>query len=656
MKLGVDTGGTFTDFILQDEHKLQRYKVSSTPDDPSRAIVKGMHFFFGDDIPADLEIVHGTTVGTNAFLERKGARVLLVTTHGFEDVLTIGRQNRFSLYDLDYQRPQAIIPDHFITGVKERICFDGSVQLPLLSEGKRLSQLVQRYDIEAVVICLLHSYANPSHEQELARQLAHLGLPLILSSDVLPEFREYERLCTTLINGYLAPIMARYIKRLKDHLQGQALSIQQSNGGILPASQISRRTVHTVLSGPAGGVQGAFHLAQQMGRQQIITFDMGGTSTDVSLCDGEPSITREYTLDGFPVRIPLLDIHTVGAGGGSIAQVDEGGLLHVGPHSAGADPGPVCYGIGERLAVTDANLLLGRLQAGSFLSGRMHLDMPRTREIMTTLATSLGLTVEEAALGIIRIVNAGMVKAIRAVSLERGYDPKDFSLFSFGGASGLHCCELARELGIMEIIIPARAGILSAQGMVFAAPLLDRSQSLFLQGEQLQPATITTVINQLKEQLSQEMASLKLDGEIEFSAFVDLRYQGQSHEIEVGFSADFCKDFHDAHKFAFGYCLPEKELECVAVRCCVQLQRPLSPLPFSPIPTSPLQVGDTVEVVWEDGIQEIPLYYRPDLHDGYQGIGPCLIVDDYTTILVTSYFAFQVDNLSNILLQSIASV
>ncbi|MEN8141054.1 MAG: hydantoinase/oxoprolinase family protein [Thermodesulfobacteriota bacterium] len=654
MKLGVDTGGTFTDFVLEDEGSLRRYKVSSTPSDPSAAIISGVRHFFGEDIPPELEIVHGTTVGTNALLERKGARVLLVLTHGFRDILTIGRQARSRLYDLNYERPKPLIDQQFITTVKERVTFTGTVQRPLGSSvGRRLRALARELQAQAVVVCLLHSYANPCHERQLAEELAALKLPIILSSDILPEFREYERLTTTLINGYLAPIMAAYIQRLQDHLGSLPLSIQQSNGGILPAGRISRRAVHTVLSGPAGGVQGAWQLAGQLGRGRIITFDMGGTSTDVALCAGEPALTRDYHLDGFPLRIPLLDIHTVGAGGGSLVRLDQGGLLHVGPESAGADPGPVCYGQGETLSVTDANLFLGRLQPDYFLAGRMKLDLARTREHMAILAGKLGLTPEETALGIVRIVNAGMVKAVRAVSLERGHDPQEFSLFSFGGASGLHCCELARELAMGEIVIPARAGILSAQGMVFAEPVLDKSHSLFLRGKELTPSAIAPLRDDLFAQLSSELAGLNLSGEMEFSAHLDLRYAGQSHEIEVPLrDNDLLSAFHQAHATAFGYHLPEREVECVALRCRLRLARPSSPLPSAANAgrEGGGRAGAFVPLVTEEGALSVPLLLRRKLAPGQGGQGPCLIVDDYTTILVTKYFSFKVDGFSNIIL------
>jgi N-methylhydantoinase A len=495
--LGVDTGGTFTDFVLQSDSGLETFKLPSTPDDPSRAILDGLKHFFGKKLPLDLEIIHGSTVATNAFLERKGAKTLLITTHGFEDILYIGRQNRSRLYDFNVTRPQKIVPRSQVTGVKERMLFDGTVLRALgKTVGKRLRTICRKEKIQSIAVCLLHSYANDTHEKRIKKELSNLNIPVTLSSEILPEFREYERLTTTLINAYLGPVISSYITRLTKKIGRISLHIQQSNGGILPAENIEKRAIYTVLSGPAGGVHGAHQLAAELKIDKIITFDMGGTSTDVSLCDQTPTLTRDHKIDGYPIRIEVMDIHTVGAGGGSLARVDSGGLLKAGPESAGARPGPICYGVGgEELTVTDANLFLGRLLPDRFMGGTMQLKKKKVDIAMNKLAKQLGLAPVEAALGIIRIVNASMAKAIRAVSLERGYDPKEFCLFAFGGASGLHCCEIARELAIHKINIPARAGILSAQGMVFAEPTFDYIQALFLRGKELNANVLANTMN-----------------------------------------------------------------------------------------------------------------------------------------------------------------
>ena len=660
MKLGIDTGGTFTDFILLTGQGIATYKVSSTPDDPGRAILAGLcHFFPAPDqphsfcLPDDLEIIHGTTVGTNALLQRKGARTLLITTRGFEDVLIIGRQNRATLYDLQIERPEAIIGRDNCVGVRERIRWDGSVQTPLArSAGKRLRRLCREKAIESVAVCLLHCYANPVHEKILADELRSLAIPVSLSSEVLPEFREYERLTTTLINAYLAPVITSYISRLTEKLGTIPLYIQQSGGGMLPATTIGARAVHTVLSGPAGGVHGAFQLAREMGRGKIITFDMGGTSTDVSLCDGQPTLTRDYRIDSYPLRIPVMDIHTVGAGGGSIARLDTGGLLHVGPLSAGADPGPVCYGTGEELTVTDANLFLGRLLADRFLGGAMPLQSERVTRKMNELASRLGLSARQTALGIIRLVNVGMAKAIRAVSLERGRDPKEFTLFSFGGASGLHCCELAGELGISEIVVPARAGILSAQGMVMADPALDASRSLFLQGKEIDRAILDEHFALLAAEQKKELLRLCRSGRVTTERFVDIRYQGQSFELTVPFDEHFTEKFHALHEQQFGYSLPAAPLEVVAIRCTVSLVRPKQALPQA-VEQSAIQPQSDGprQVIFEGGQQLVRVYSRRQLMSGHCLSGPALIVDDYTTILLPAHFHLKVDHLLNLLIR-----
>jgi len=651
LKLGVDTGGTFTDFILISPDGIRTYKTSSTPDDPARAIMAGINHFFGE-LPANLEVVHGTTVGTNAFIERKGAKTALITTYGFEDVLFIGRQNRARLYDLDIQRPEEIIGSELCIGVKERLRADGSVQTPLgKTVGKRLRAFCRQQGVESVAVCLLHSYANPTHEQMIREMLAPLNLPLTLSSDILPEFREYERLSTTLINAYLAPVIASYIKRLAAQLPGVVLSIQQSNGGVLPAEGIASRAVHTILSGPAGGVRGAFHIAGEMGIDKIITFDMGGTSTDVSLCDGKPTLTRDYKIDEYPVRVPLLDIHTVGAGGGSLAWDDAGGLLQVGPESAGADPGPVCYGKGEWVTVTDANLFLGRLLGDRFLGGEMVLDRKRVERYMAKLGKQLNLSARDTALGIIKIVNAGMAKAVRTVSLERGHDPKEFAMFSFGGASGLHCCELADELGMRKIVVPARAGILSAQGMVLADPTMDYVHALFLAGDEIAAERLTPAFAALEERGREEAAALARHGKIVIERFMDLRYRGQSHELTVPFEGDFAESFHLAHARNFGYRLDDTPLELVSIRCTVKVVRQQQPLPRAE-ETKQLnpQPAAMSMIELEGGAKEVAVFVRRELLPCHRLTGPALVVDDYTTVLLGEGWQLTVDTLLNLVL------
>jgi len=655
--LGIDTGGTFTDFVLQSEKGLETFKLSSTPDDPSRAIIQGLTHFFGKNLPAHLEIIHGSTVATNAFLERKGAKTLLVTTNGFEDILFIGRQNRPKLYDLNVTRSADIITRTMVTGIKERILSDGSVHKAMGSSiGRRLRRLCREKHVESIAVCLLHSYINDAHEKRIRNELVSTGIPVTISSEILPEFREYERLTTTLINAYLGPIIAVYIKRLRNRLQSKKLYIQQSNGGILPADDIEKRAVTTVLSGPAGGVHGAHHLAGEIGCERIITFDMGGTSTDVSLCDRRPTLTRDHQIDGYPIRIEVMDIHTVGAGGGSLAYVDDGGLLKVGPESAGARPGPISYGKGGRqITVTDTNLFLGRLLPDRFMGGTMPLLPKDVNDAMAELARQLQLEPVTAALGIIRIVNASMAKAIRAVSLEKGHDPKEFTLFAYGGASGLHCCELARELSIKKIVIPARAGILSAQGMVFAEPKLDYVKALFLVGEELASPVLAENMQELVNRGLDEARNIcdnEAASDISITRSLNLRYQGQSYELSIPYADNYTVLFHKAHEQNFGYSLPETHLELVSIQCSVTLRRTRHKLPVQKVvPNKALYPSAERQVYFGEKSEKISVFTRSDILPGQNISGPALVIDNYTTILLPASFELAVDTLYNIVIQ-----
>jgi len=655
--LGIDTGGTFTDFVLQSEKGLETFKLPSTPDDPSRAILQGLTHFFGRKLPENLEIIHGSTVATNAFLERKGAKTLLVTTHGFEDILFIGRQNRSRLYDFNVTRPADIIPRSLVTGVKERILHNGSVHKAMGSSiGRRLRRICREKGVESVAVCLLHSYANDAHETHIRDELTSTRIPVVISSEILPEFREYERLTTTLINAYLGPAISSYIKRLSRQLKSKKLYIQQSNGGILPADDIEKRAIATVLSGPAGGVHGAHQLAGEIGLERIITFDMGGTSTDVSLCDRKPTLTRDHQIDGYPIRIEVMDIHTVGAGGGSLAYVDVGGILKVGPESAGARPGPICYGKGGRqITVTDANLFLGRLLPDRFMGGAMRLQQKQVDIAMARLAKQLQLDPVTAALGVIRIVNASMAKAIRAVSLEKGHDPAEFSLFAFGGASGLHCCELGRELSIKKIVIPARAGILSAQGMVFAEPKLDYMQALFLAGEELRSPVLANNLQELVNRGLEEAMNICSDAagsDIAISRSLNLRYKGQSYELSIPYTENFIELFHQAHAQNFGYSLPGSPLELVSIQCSITVRRRRQPLPRQGL-ASGKEIHPIAEkyVYLEEKHEKVPMFSRSDMLPGQNISGPALVIDNYTTIMVPSSFELGVDTLNNIILQ-----
>lgn len=549
MRIGIDTGGTFTDFVLWDGKSISTYKVLSTPDDPSRAILQGL------DSLEPKEVVHGSTVATNALLEQKGARTAFVTTKGFEDLLAIGRQNREQLYDLLATPRIRLVPSELTFGLPERILFDGSVEQSLSDSAiDDLAIKLRNQGVESVAVCLLHSYANPSHEKKIGHGLD--GLFVSLSHEVLPEYREFERASTTVANAYLTPLMARYLKDLEQKIAGVKLRVFQSNAGSISATTAANSAIQTVLSGPAGGVVGAAAVAAETGIERVISFDMGGTSTDVALYDGKFTYTNESNIGGFPIRVPMLDIHSVGSGGGSIAYIDSAGALRVGPHSAGARPGPICYGEGEDLTVTDANLLLGRIDPEHFLEGRMSLDLIRTEDFAARFAKKLGVSVERTAKAIIDIANSNMERAIRAVSVERGQDPRDFALVSFGGAGAQHACELADRLEIDTVIVPPHASVLSAVGMLIADCVRDYSRSvLSVDAEQV----FRELENHAKRDFSDEGYK-----EVFLERSIDLRYRGQSHEITIPYSER--KGFSAHHRKLYGYDHQGREVEQVTAR------------------------------------------------------------------------------------------
>src|SRR5215472_7342626 len=482
LRIAIDTGGTFTDCVWIDPRtrRLRMLKVFSTPADPSQAIVGALNKITS----GDFLLLHGTTVGTNTLLERKGARTGLVTTAGFEDAIEIGRQARPKLYDFFFDRIEPLVPKDLRLGVNERISAEGTVIIATTNEElSRLARRVSETHPQAIAISLLFSFANPVNEKAVSRALGPLNLPLSISHEILPEFREYERTSTVVINAYLQPVVETYLERLErscgKKVAGKVF-VMQSSGGITPLSTASREPVRTVLSGPAGGVVGAVTAARASGFHNVIAFDMGGTSTDVSLVEGKIKLATDAQIAGLPISVPMLDIHTVGAGGGSLARFDRAGVLRVGPESAGADPGPICYGRGTQPTVTDANLLIGRLQPTRFLGGEFNLDLDRTRAVtkewLKKHASSLALG--KFAAGVVRVVNAAMEKAIRVVSIERGRDPRHFALVAFGGAGGLHACALAEALRIPHVIVPAFPGALSALGILASDIVKDYSRTV----------------------------------------------------------------------------------------------------------------------------------------------------------------------------------
>ncbi len=566
LHIAIDTGGTFTDCVWVERGQVRMLKVFSTPADPSQAIVEALEKIGPHDSAV---LLHGTTVGTNTLLQRKGARVALVTTAGFEDAIEIGRQARPKLYDFFFDRVEPLVPANSRFGVEERTASDGKIlQAPSVQDLQSLSRKIQRESPEAIAISLLFSFANPKTENAVAHALKKLDVPLSISHQILPEFREYERTSTVVVNAYLQPVMQRYLENLNRRTPSR-IFVMQSSGGITALASAAREPVRTVLSGPAGGVVGAAAQARRSGYDRIISFDMGGTSTDVALVDHEARASSQAEIAGFPIGVPMLDIHTVGAGGGSIARFDAGGALRVGPESAGADPGPICYGRGTQPTVTDANLLLGRLQPHRFLGGDFTLDFERTHRLVAEWLKRNGpkFTPEQFAAGIIRVVNATMEKAIRVVSIERGYDPREFALVAFGGAGGLHACELAEALSIPRVIVPALPGALSAFGILVSDVVKDYSRTvLWRVADKLPVERLEREFAALRHRAEQGFREEGWKGTIKHQRSVDIRYQGQGYELNVPFTGHLIRDFRSEHQRRYGYNYPTRDLELVTLR------------------------------------------------------------------------------------------
>jgi N-methylhydantoinase A len=628
VRIGIDTGGTFTDFVaLGDDGVIQTFKLRSNPASPARVILEGLRRIAA---PARAEVVHGSTVATNAVLERKGARTAFVTTEGFTDLVRIGRQNRVQLYNLTPPLKRHLVPASLCFGVRERAYFDGTIaKRPSRSELVRLKERLRRAGVESIAICFLHAYENAENEQAAARALGG-RVYLCCSYEVSPEFREFERASTTLINAYVGPLMEAYLAELERSAR-HPISILQSNGGSISLAEARRHAVRTILSGPAGGVVGAGTAARWSGFDRALTFDMGGTSTDVSLWDGRLRLTTEAYVDGLPVRVPMLDIQTVGAGGGSIARVDQGGLLRVGPESAGAIPGPACYGTGEHATVTDAHVVLGRIHCDHFLGGEMRIDAARAEVSIDRIARVLKRDRMSVAEGIVRVANANMERAVRAVSIERGYDPRDFPLTAFGGCGGLHACEMAEELGIRKVIVPRFAGALSALGMLLADRIRDYSAGVVDAG------TIGKRFLELEITARRDMPGAILE------RMADVRYVGQSYELTIPWGASF----HDEHKRIYGYCDPRRPTEVITVR--VRAVIPIKGAKLPRFARSKAKGKPELRRVWAGGKNHlVPILPRDQVGER-DARGPALILDYGATALIPPGWQFQVDLVGNLI-------
>jgi N-methylhydantoinase A len=656
LRVAIDTGGTFTDCVTQADGTLRVLKVFSTPGDPSQAVLEGLQRLGAGE---SLAVRHGTTVGTNTMLERTGARVAFVTTAGFEDTIAIGRQTRARLYDWFAPVPVCLVPKELRFGVPERVSAEGTVlRAPTEKDLDALVDRVRASGADAVAISLLFSFANPETERRVEEALLRIGLPVSASHRILPEFREYERGSTTVVNAYLAPRIANYLNHLEDLVAaqhtGSKVDVMQSSGGIVGARVAAREPVRTVLSGPAGGVVGACRVAQWAGFERIIGFDMGGTSTDVFLSDaarGGARLTRESVVAGVPIGVPMLDIHTAGAGGGSIARFDAGGLLRVGPESAGAEPGPICFGRGIKPTVTDANLLLGRLDPGSFLGGGVALDREQTRRAMNEQKGSLK-TVEEFAAGILRVVETEMEKAIRVISIERGHDPREFTLVAFGGGGPLHACSLARAMRIPKVLIPVMPGALSALGILLADTVRDYSRTVMLAGNSAE--LLGGLFKEMERQGRAEFAAEGLQGAAACS--VDVRYRGQGYELNVAWDAERPQDaiekFHQAHKHRYGFSDLERPIEIVNLRV-----RMIAPGEAYSPSRSELVPGDGSaacfaerEVFFKDRFVPTRFYRRDRLVAGDSFDGPAMITEYTAATVVPPGATVLVDELRDLVI------
>ena len=655
LTIAIDTGGTFTDCAYRHQGRIEVLKLPSTPDDPSRAILEAVQRISALIPARTVEIRHGTTVATNSLLERKGARVAFITTAGFEDTLAIARQARPNLYDWNQHRSAPITDLCF--GISERIAPDGSVLLAQTQSAlANLKRQIKNSGTESIAVSLLFSFANSIHEQSIAKALASLGLPISLSHQILPEFREYERGSTVALNAYLAPRMQSYIESVSRGLASShaTLSIMQSSGGILSAASAVREPVRTILSGPAGGVIGALSIARNAGIDRILTFDMGGTSTDVALLDaaGEPLTTSEGHIEGLPVSIPMLDIHTAGSGGGSLAWMDTAGTLQVGPQSAGADPGPACYGRGERVTVTDANLILGRLHPDHFLGGAMHLDQARSSDAISAILTRSFASIEHLAEGIIRVANARMEAALRRVSVERGFDPRPFTLLAFGGAGPLHACALAQSLGIRRVLIPSAPGALSALGILDADLRREFSRTVMLAPSSPQ---IPQIFSALEVEARRAFADEGFKPVLRRSA--DLRYQGQGYELRIDWSANAVSRFNRLHQQSYGYADSSRGVEVVTLRIQAIARSPRARVNRARLFKLDGCHAISSHRIFENGRwRRAALYDRPQLQPGNCITGPAVIVELSATTYLSTGWTASVDPFNNLILTPRAGV
>ncbi len=667
--LGVDTGGTFTDFVYFDGSQIRIHKVLSTPHAPEQAILQGIEEM---QLSTDkLHVIHGSTVATNAVLENKGVKTVYIANRGFRDVLSIGRQARRELYNLMPEPRPSLIPQSQCLEVNTRRSASGEILQPLHEEDlEYLLHSVRKLKPDAMAINLLFSFLSDKEESEIKSYIQQ-ELPelfICCSHEVLSEYGEYERGMATALNAYVGPLMQGYLQRLGQALKKQkntsdssrignepALSILQSSGGTIDATQAGKHAVSLLLSGPAGGLKGAQYIGGLAGEQRLLSFDMGGTSTDVALLDGKIRLTSEGAIGDYPVAVPMVDMHTIGAGGGSIAYVDDGGLLNVGPESAGASPGPACYGQGGLLpTVTDANLLLGRLRVDGFLGNEMQLDINAAKQAMQSIADKLELSIEETALGVISIANEHMVRALRTISVQRGHDPEDFSLTCFGGAGGLHVCALAEALQMKRALVPVHGGVLSALGMLVSSPSRELSQSVIRLLPDIKQSDINHMFALLEKQAVEEMqAELDSAEQASMQYSLDMRYHGQSFTLNLSFEnnqqqsiAEIEKQFHLLHNKTYGHKM-DMPVELVNVRLSIRGETPPFNLPevAERKPAEP----DGYASCYGKG-NPVAIYNREELCSEQIITGPALILEKVSTTWIEQGWQCRVDSVGNLLL------
>jgi N-methylhydantoinase A len=664
-RVAMDIGGTFTDFVVIEEgvQVTSTGKTSTTPASPEQGVLEGLTQVV-PELPAISFIVHGTTVGLNAFLERKGTRVLLVMTAGLRDAYSIARHDRKELYTLRYRKPERLVPRHDVYEVTERLRWDGSVDTAFdPSSLAPLIAAVKANDIEAVAVCLVHAYVNPEHELEARTVLQREcpGLSVTLSHEIAREWREYERASTAVLNAYVAPRVEGYLRNLESELSGRGveatLHVMQSNGGITTASKARRQPVQTLLSGPVGGTIGGAALSRATGRPNLLCVDMGGTSFDLSLIiDGRPTVSTETELEGLPILMPLVDIHTIGAGGGSLAWLEAGGL-RVGPQSAGAMPGPACYGRGgTEPTVTDANLFLGRLDPEFFLGGRMRLDEQAAAAALHSIAGEIGLDDTSFAEGMLAIVNANMADAMRTITVKQGIDPRDFSLVAFGGAGPMHATWLAQELEIREVIVPWSPGTFSAWGMLQTDIRHDVVRSFYRPLAELEGSAVGDVFVELQGEAADLLASEAIGAADQyFARSADMRYVGQEYTVNVpiGGRVDLAKveeSFHDAHRVRYGHSTPGAPVEFVNLRLAGFGRIAGEAAPFRASAEELDSVAGTRRATFDGASLDTAVHNRDRLRPGAELTGPVVIEEQSSTTVVPPGHSMKVDELGNLLI------